>query len=48
MAAEELGVVGALGEADAELRERVRRRGLELGCFNRALDELVAEGAGDS
>jgi hypothetical protein len=37
-----LGVLGALGEADAELRERLRRRGRELGSIDLALEELVA------
>ena len=37
-----LGVLGALGEADAELWEQLRRRGRELGSINLALEELVA------
>jgi hypothetical protein len=45
-AALELGVIGALGTADPELKERLWQRGRELGCFNRALDELAAKPAG--
>ena len=40
-AAEELAVIGAMGDIDAELRERVRQRGRELGSLNRAIDELA-------
>jgi hypothetical protein len=45
-AAEELGVVGAQRDADAELKGRLRRRGRELGSFNMAASELVAEQTG--
>ena len=40
-AAEELAVIGAMGDIDPELRERVRQRGRELGSLNRAIDELA-------
>jgi hypothetical protein len=40
-AAEELAVIGAMGDIDRELRERVRQRGQELGSLNRAIDELA-------
>ena len=42
-AAEELAVIGAMGDIDAELRERVRQRGRELGSLNRAIDELAKD-----
>ena len=40
-AAEELAVIGAMGDIDVGLRERVRQRGRELGSLNRAIDELA-------
>jgi hypothetical protein len=40
-AAEELAVIGGMGDVDAELREQVRQRGRELGSLNRAIDELT-------
>jgi hypothetical protein len=40
-AAEELAVIGAMGDIDAELREQVRQRGRELGSLNRAIDALA-------
>jgi hypothetical protein len=40
-AAEELAVIGAMGDIDAQLRARVRHRGRELGSLNRAIDELA-------
>jgi hypothetical protein len=42
--AEELAVIGAMGDIDAELRQRVRQRGRELGSLNRAIDELARGG----
>jgi hypothetical protein len=43
LAAEELAVIGAMGEVDADVRERVRQRGSELGSLNRAIDELAQD-----
>ena len=45
-AAEELAVIGAMGDIDPELRERVRQRGRELGSLNRAIDELTSAQVG--
>jgi hypothetical protein len=40
-AAEELAVIGAMGDIDPELRKRLRQRGRELGSLNLAIDELA-------
>ena len=41
-AALELGVLGALGDANPELKEQLRRRGRELDSLDLAVEELVA------
>jgi hypothetical protein len=40
-AAEELAVIGAMGEIEPEVRRRLRQRGREFGSLNRAIDELA-------
>jgi hypothetical protein len=45
-AAFELGVCGALGDWQPELKERLRRRGQELGSINLACEELMTRGFG--
>jgi hypothetical protein len=40
-AAEELAVIGAMGEIDAEIRAQIRQRGRELSSLNRAIDEVA-------
>jgi hypothetical protein len=45
-AAFELGVCGALGDWQPELKEQLRRRGRELGSINLACEELMTKGFG--
>ena len=39
-AADELGICGALGDVDPDRKERLRRRGRELGSINLAVQNL--------
>jgi hypothetical protein len=39
-AADELGICGALGDVDPDRKERLRRRGRELGSIHLAVQDL--------
>jgi hypothetical protein len=47
-AALELGVVGAIGKTNPDLKQPLQRRARELGSIELAMDELLAEEANGS